>query len=138
MGAPKGTIPPNAGKGRKPGQRNKVTKSLKDAILAALANAGGEQYLTALACENPSTFAGLLARVLPLQVKADATDPQVPLAKRIVHQHFPAVIPADRPADLDYPNAVPSPVEPTAAAPVEGIVTPFPRPATPLPLRRRP
>jgi hypothetical protein len=45
MAAPKGTRPPAAGKGRPKGSRNKMTRALKDMILQALDDVGGQQYL---------------------------------------------------------------------------------------------
>jgi hypothetical protein len=52
-----------------------MTKQLKDMILTALDNAGGIDYLTAQAGENPKTFLLLLGRVLPLQVSTDPDQP---------------------------------------------------------------
>lgn len=71
--------PPNAGKGRKAGTPNKTTGLLKDAILKAAEIAGEDGdgkgkltgYLTRLANQEPKAFAGLLGRVLPLQVTGD-------------------------------------------------------------------
>jgi hypothetical protein len=42
MPAPKGTRPPNAGKGRPKGAANKINQSLRDMILGALDDAGGQ------------------------------------------------------------------------------------------------
>ncbi len=72
--------------GRQVGSVNKVTGLLKDMILQALANAGGDVYLTEQAQKNPNAFLSLVGRVLPLQVKQDGTDPQVP-ATTVVHEH---------------------------------------------------
>ena len=66
--APKGTRPPAAGKGRPKGARNKMTRALKDMILQALDDAGGQQYLVEQAHKNPAAFMTLLGKVLPLQV----------------------------------------------------------------------
>ena len=59
--------PPNAGKGRPPGTPNKTTKALKDMILGALEQAGGEEYL--LECARDPKLAGpfltLVGKVLP-------------------------------------------------------------------------
>jgi len=60
--------PPNAGKGRKAGTPNKVTKQLKDMILGALDEAGGLNYLVAQAHDNPNAFLTLVGKVLPLDV----------------------------------------------------------------------
>mgnify|MGYP003342424012 CR=1 FL=1 len=46
-----------------------VNKALKDMILGALTNAGGEEYLTRQAEENPQAFMGLIGKVLPTELK---------------------------------------------------------------------
>lgn len=73
MGAPKGTRPPNAGKGRPKGVPNKVNGDLKEMILGALAAAGGEEYLKRQAKDNSSAFLALVGRVLPKQIDANLT-----------------------------------------------------------------
>jgi hypothetical protein len=59
--------------GRPPGSLNKVTVALKEAILQALEEAGGEggsvAYLRSQATLSPAAFMGLLGRVLPLTIK---------------------------------------------------------------------
>jgi hypothetical protein len=65
MPAPKGTRPPNAGKGRPKGAANKMNRSLRDMILGALDEAGGQAYLAEQAHQNPAAFLTLLGRVLP-------------------------------------------------------------------------
>lgn len=70
MGAPKGTKPPAAGKGRPKGKPNKVTAELKDMVLQALDQAGGVSYLVKRA-NDPKTsaaFLTLLGKVLPMKV----------------------------------------------------------------------
>lgn len=65
--------PPNAGKGRVKGVPNKTTKALKEMILGALDQAGGEQYLLTQAKVNPGAFMSLIGKVLPTELKnADA------------------------------------------------------------------
>jgi hypothetical protein len=54
--------------GRAKGTPNKVTRELKDMVIQALANAGGVDYLTRQAEDNPGPFMTLLGKVLPLQV----------------------------------------------------------------------
>jgi len=58
--------------GRQAGTPNKITALLKDAILQAAQNAGGEGgiagYLTLQAMENPGPFMSLLGKVLPTQL----------------------------------------------------------------------
>lgn len=65
----------NAGKGRKPGSKNKLSKALKDMILGALETAGGEAYLVKQAEANPGPFLSLIGKVLPseLQLNAEVT-----------------------------------------------------------------
>lgn len=79
MGAPKGTRPPAAGKGRPKGVPNKTTGALKDMILQALDNAGGATYLTARAKDpkTASAFLTLLGKVLPMQVTGPNGGPVV-------------------------------------------------------------
>lgn len=50
---------------------NKVTKELKDMILGALDDAGGQKYLALQAIENPGAFMGLVGKVLPKQIDAE-------------------------------------------------------------------
>jgi hypothetical protein len=85
---------PNPNRGAKPGERrggrkkgtpNKTTGMLKEAILAAAEKVGFdgkgmdglEGYLAALAMEEKRAFAGLLGKVLPMQLQGDATAPLV-------------------------------------------------------------
>jgi len=64
MAAPKGRPKP-IGAGRVAGTPNKITTALKDMILGALDDAGGQAYLTRQAEENPVAFMGLVGKVLP-------------------------------------------------------------------------
>ncbi len=63
MPASKGTRPPNAGKGRPKGAANKVTKNLREMILGALDDAGGQAYLAEQAQNNPAAFMALLGKI---------------------------------------------------------------------------
>ena len=63
------------GSGRKKGVPNKVTKELKDMILGALDDTGGQKYLARQAEENPSAFLALVGRVLPMTVQGDKDNP---------------------------------------------------------------
>ncbi len=71
--------PPRAGMGRPKGTPNKTTALLKDAILMAAENAGGEDglvgYLTQQARTNPGPFLSLVGKVLPMQVTGDGGGP---------------------------------------------------------------
>lgn len=73
--------PPNAGKGRAKGVPNKTTALLKDAILKAAEDAGGNDglvgYLKTQAQANPGPFMALLGKVLPTQISGDADNPLV-------------------------------------------------------------
>lgn len=64
--------PGNRGKGRVKGVPNKSTALLKDAILKAATDAGGDGglvgYLTLQAMEQPAAFMSLLGKVLPMQL----------------------------------------------------------------------
>jgi hypothetical protein len=68
-------------KGRTKGSQNKVTKVLKDSILDALEEAGGEGgsvgYLRWLAHEHPPAFAGLVGKVLPMTIAGTEQDGKV-------------------------------------------------------------
>lgn len=83
MGAVKGTIPPNAGKGRPPGVANKTTVALKEAILLAAAQSGQDQqgkgglvgYLRRVADEDVKAFTSILGKVLPFQVTGEGGGP---------------------------------------------------------------
>jgi hypothetical protein len=70
--------PANRG-GREKGAPNKVTTQLREAILAAAEQAGGDggvvKYLHDQARMNPGHFMTLLGKVLPLQVAGDKDAP---------------------------------------------------------------
>jgi hypothetical protein len=55
--------------GRPKGTPNKITKALKDMILGALDDNGGQAYLAGQAQKNPKAFLSLLGRVLPSEIK---------------------------------------------------------------------
>jgi hypothetical protein len=61
--------------GRRPGSPNKVTKALKEMILGALDQAGGQDYLAVQAVANPAAFMALLGRVLPTTLGGDPAHP---------------------------------------------------------------
>lgn len=67
------------GPGRPKGVPNKTTQLLKDAILKAAEEAGGEEgmvgYLTVQAMTNPQSFLPLLGKVLPMQLVGDVDAP---------------------------------------------------------------
>ncbi len=73
----KRNLPPGPGPGRPKGMPNKSTALLKDAILKAAEEAGGENglvgYLQTQATTNPAAFMSLLGKVLPLQLAGNLT-----------------------------------------------------------------
>jgi hypothetical protein len=62
---------PPVSKGRPKGSPNKATKALKDMILGALDDAGGQDYLRRQSIENPTAFMTLIGKVLPTTINAD-------------------------------------------------------------------
>ena len=72
--------------GRSKGTPNRTTALLKDAILQAAEQAGGEGgvvgYLTTQAAGNPGPFMALLGKVLPLQLQGDAENPLLAIIER--------------------------------------------------------
>lgn len=54
--------------GREAGTPNKLTRDVRDMVLAALDKAGGTDYLLIQAHDNPKAFMALLGRIIPLQV----------------------------------------------------------------------
>lgn len=75
MAAAKGTRPPAAGKGRQKGVPNRVTGDLKNMILGALDDAGGQEYLSGQAKTNPAAFLALIGKVLPTTIAGDPKHP---------------------------------------------------------------
>jgi hypothetical protein len=71
MPAPKGYRPPNAGKGRPKGATNTMTRTLREMILGALDDAGGQDYLAEQAHKNPAAFLALVGRVLPREPQVE-------------------------------------------------------------------
>ena len=71
--------------GRQAGTPNKTTALLKDAILKAAEQAGGENglvgYLQEQAKASPAAFMSLLGKVLPMQVVGDEDNPVQHLVK---------------------------------------------------------
>jgi hypothetical protein len=58
--------------GRRKGTPNQLNADVKAMILGALHDAGGQQYLTQQARENPTAFLTLLGKVLPTTINANA------------------------------------------------------------------
>jgi hypothetical protein len=51
-----------------------MTRALKDMILQALDDAGGERYLAEQAHKNPAAFMTLLGKVLPMQLTGSGSE----------------------------------------------------------------
>lgn len=62
-------------RGRPKGSPNRVPRALKEMILGALNDAGGQDYLKAQAKENPNGFLTLIGKVLPLTIAGDKDNP---------------------------------------------------------------
>jgi hypothetical protein len=54
--------------GRAAGTPNRLTKSVRDAILAAFDELGGVSYLVDVGRQKPDVFCALLGKVLPTQL----------------------------------------------------------------------
>jgi hypothetical protein len=71
--------------GRQKGTPNKLTAQLKEMILEAAEQAGGEggtvAYLKNQATANPGPFMALLGKVLPLQIAGDEDNPVVTVTR---------------------------------------------------------
>ena len=111
------------GPGRPPGSQSKVTIALKEAILQAGELAGGKEglvgYLTMLARDNSSAYAGLLAKILPTQLAADAesnggASAQITFTRVIVHADGRREVEGATPKQLPPPtDASHAPTDPT-------------------------
>ena len=65
--------PPNAGKGRRPGSKNKWGQDLQRTILRSLDKVGGSRYLERMANEQPAAYMGLLGKCVPREMRAEIT-----------------------------------------------------------------
>ena len=72
--------PAKAGPGRPKGSRNKITNDIRQMVQTALSNAGGVDYLTQQAHENPKAFLPLVAKLLPNRIEGDSDNPL-----RVIH-----------------------------------------------------
>ena len=55
--------------GRQAGTPNKLTRDVRDMILGALADVGGQAYLAQQARDNPNAFLTLVGKAMPQQVE---------------------------------------------------------------------
>ncbi len=65
------------GGGSRKGKPNKTTQALKEVILGALDDAGGQEYLVRQAQENPVIFINLLGKLLPSELRANVNSGMV-------------------------------------------------------------
>jgi hypothetical protein len=71
---------------------------LKDVILGALSDAGGEAWLVEQARKSPVAFMALIGRVLPLQVNDGGADPMV---QTVVNHIYESASPVTRSRELE-------------------------------------
>lgn len=71
--------------GRQKGTRNKISCTLREMVIGALSEVGGQQYLTQQARENPTAFLTLLAKTLPRELKT-ADDKPLQHVVEVVHR----------------------------------------------------
>lgn len=64
-------LPPAAGRGRKKGELNKLTRTIKEAIELSFEKVGGADYLARMAVDQPVAYMTLLGKVLPTQISGD-------------------------------------------------------------------
>ena len=65
------------GAGRKPGVPNKMSKTVKENIIAVFENAGGLRFMETWALKNPNEFFRLYGRLLPLEITGAEGGPLV-------------------------------------------------------------
>ncbi len=70
--------------GREKGTPNRVTASLKDAVLNAFEEVGGEKYLVKVAEDDPRTFCVLLGKILPKDISYQDSDPIITEVRRVI------------------------------------------------------
>ncbi len=75
MPAPKGTRPPAAGIGKKPGTLNKHTRSVKEMMQKAFEQRGGITALLEWSHESPDEFYRLWGRLIPTEVTGENGGP---------------------------------------------------------------
>ena len=65
--------------GRPRGSQNKATKAVKAALLQAFDEVGGVDYLVEVARSDPRTFCTLLGKLLPAELKVEASSDSLPV-----------------------------------------------------------
>jgi hypothetical protein len=64
--------------GRQKGTPNKITKTIREAILESFENLGGSEYLERMARIEPVAYMTLLGKVLPTQLTGLEDEPLLP------------------------------------------------------------
>jgi hypothetical protein len=90
------TKPPAAGRGRKKGERNKLTVAVKELVEGALRDAGGRSYLTQQARRNPKAFLALVGKLIPRDLN---------VAGEIKHTLTDLILSSQRPAGDEHERA---------------------------------
>lgn len=63
--------------GKPKGATNHLTRDLKEMILGALEDGGGQDWLRLQMTENPAAFMTLVGKVLPMQVSGEGGGPVI-------------------------------------------------------------
>jgi len=72
--------------GRVAGTPNKMSASIRDAIVEAFERVGGADYLERVAGDNPQVFCALLGKALPMQITGGDGGPvQIVVATGVPH-----------------------------------------------------
>jgi hypothetical protein len=67
----RGSKPGERRGGREAGTPNKITTSIKEAVLETFLNLGGVSHMTSWAKETPTDFYRIAAKLIPQQISAD-------------------------------------------------------------------
>lgn len=73
--------------GRPKGGQNKMTVEIREMILGALSDVGGQRYLAEQAMASPAAFMSLLAKTVPAQLRVGDSNGQ-PLLPPIINLGF--------------------------------------------------
>ena len=65
--------------GRPPGARNKTTSAVKDALRRSFEEVGIVHWLVDLARTHPQAYATLLGKLLPAELKVEASTDELPV-----------------------------------------------------------
>lgn len=73
-----------AGPGRPKGSQNKLTKTVKQAVLDAFEELGGADWLVSVGRKDPKTFSQLLAKCIPAEVTGKDGKDLIPEQKSVL------------------------------------------------------